>query len=229
MKTTFAMAAAFAVAGVASNAATLTNGSTESNTAILVEGATSVTIDASKPTVLVDFLVGDNLAAGDTFTGINAFTSGIALTNGTYDGFLVHFDPIGDSGRTSTSGSFEFSNDIIGVILSNGASAASGADDNVTGTAQLLNASDALFGAAGDTFENGVGRRSEGSGSRADTFELSADGRTLFFNFTSGGEFIDNVRVITEAAPAVPVPAALPLMLVGMGGFAAMRRKQRKA
>lgn len=33
--------------------------------------------------------------------------------------------------------------------------------------------------------------------------------------------------LLTTMAPAVPLPASLPLLLVGMGGFAALRRKRK--
>lgn len=72
--------------------------------------------------VTVDYLVGSNLNVGDTVSGVNTFSSGFALAAGTYDSFLVHFDPdVERSAATqSDTKTVEFGQKIIGIILSNG-------------------------------------------------------------------------------------------------------------
>lgn len=213
MKFILSAVTAIALSSVAAGAATLNldDGQTEGVDALLVAEKTSVSVGADE--VTVDYLLGSNLAVGGTVLGVNTFSSGFSLASGSYDSHLIHFDPLNNSGAT-TSGSFDFVGDIVALIVSN------------NGTSQLLNLSDAVFAAAGVTYENEVHRRSEGPDPNGDSFTL-VDANTLTYNFKTTSRFIDNVRVITEVAP-VPVPAALPLLLVGLGGLA-MLKKRRKS
>lgn len=188
----------------------LNDGQTESANALLVEEKKSVSVGSNALTV--DYLLGENLSVGDTVLGVNTFTSGHFLAAGTYDSHLIHFDPVGTAGAT-TNGSIDFSGDIIALIVSN------------KGASQLLNLSDLVFGADDITYENEVHRRSEGPDVNGDSFTL-VDSDTLRYNFKTTSRYIDNVRVITEVAP-VPVPAALPLLLAGLGGLALMKRRRK--
>jgi len=43
---------------------------------------------------------------------------------------------------------------------------------------------------------------------------------------TNEGFFLDNVVVTGDLIPAVPLPAGAPLLLLGLGGFAALRRRK---
>lgn len=155
--------------------------------------------------VTVDYLVGTNLNVGDSFDGIDTQNGGQSLGAGSYDSFLIHFNP---NGRGSTNSSFTFAGDIVAIILSN------------SGTSTLLNDSDGIFGDLDAfTYDTHRGRRTE----RHDDLTL-VDAKTLSFTLSTNANHIDNIRVITAA---VPLPASLPLFLVGLGGFAALRRRQK--
>lgn len=156
--------------------------------------------------VTVDFLLGRNINLGDTSSGVTSFSGGQTLAAGTYNSHLVHFDPKGAGAATA---SFDFGETIVALILSN------------SGSQRLLNLSDAVFGGAGTTYDTHIGRRTETS----DSFTL-VNATTLFVDLRTNAHHVDNIRVLTQMA-AVPLPAALPLLLAGMGGLAALRRRRR--
>lgn len=154
-----------------------------------------------------------NLTAG-TFT--NAKASGAwGTVSGVFNGHLLHFDVSGNP----TTGTID--------MITSGAFAA--ADGSVTFDAPIvaiaylkdeLNGSDAAFGLAGLTYPNttppaaNVNRDLESG----DDIWLSADRRTLYYNWRVGGAF-DEVRVLTATDPnlaSVPEPSGL--VLWGLGG-----------
>ncbi len=196
-----------AATGAHAGTVNLMNGGTEAVDAVLYDEQTNKTVGANE--VKVDFLASD-LAGAGSVSGIDTQTGGTYLAAGTYDSFLIHFDS--KDGAGSTSGSFSFVGDIVAIILSN--------TNKVQdfGTEALLNASDAIFGDPSYMYENHFGRRTENH----DSIEL-VDAKTLSFELSTNATHIDNIRVITQVAP-VPVPASLPLLLAGFGGFAALRR-----
>lgn len=155
--------------------------------------------------VTVDFLVGTNLSVGDTEDGLNNFAGGAMLGAGSYDSYLLHFDPIVTSGVTNFT--VDFGVNIVGLILSN------------SGTQTLLNRTDATFGNAA-FFDQTGGRRAESN----DSFTLSS-ATSVTFNFYAGAGYTDNVRILTEVAP-VPLPASLPLLLAAFGGLGLARRRR---
>lgn len=219
MKTTLALATLLGFAAVNAQAVTvgvdLSQGGFESNTAIIHAEGTEVAVGAGE--VTVDYAVGTNLSVGDTVSGVNQFQAGVDLAAGLYNSFLIHFDPLTASG--SDIQTFDFDTDIVAIIVSNGAGSGNVADGT---TDQLLNISDLVFG-VGDTYEQTISRRSEGN----DSITLLS-GNSLTVDLRTSGNFIDNVRVITEVA-AVPVPASLPLLLAGFGGLAALRKRRKAA
>lgn len=155
--------------------------------------------------VTVDYLVGTNLNVGDDFSGIDKQNGGQSLGAGMYDSFLIHFNP---NGEGSTAGSFTFAGDIVAIIVSN------------FGASTLLNDSDGIFGDLDTyTYDTHKGRRTENH----DDLTL-VDAKTLSFTLSTGASHIDNIRVITAV---VPLPASFPLLLAGLGGFAALRRRQK--
>lgn len=188
--------------------ADLSSGSVEAADAVLFTEQTGVTV--ADGDVTVDYVAGDNLSVGGSGTGVTNFASGLSLGAGTYDSFLIHFDP---DGRSSTAGTFGFANEIVAIILSNGTG-----NTNTNPLDGLLNVSDAIFGAT--TYDTHFGRRTEDN----DTFSL-VDTNTISFVLTTNARHVDNIRVIT-AVSEVPIPAAGWMLLAGVGGlFAARRRK----
>lgn len=186
----------------------LVRGATQSNDARLFSEQTGVTVTDGQ--VTVDFLAAD-LDLGVETAGVTNFVSGDPLGAGTYDSFLIHFDPFT---RDSTTGTFTFVNDIVAIILSNGRG--NRARNPANG---LLNLSNAVFGVATTTYDSHVGRRTESH----DSFTLLASNE-LSVDFWTNATHIDNLRVITQAAP-VPLPAGIVLILTAMGGLALFRKR----
>lgn len=160
--------------------------------------------------VTVDYTGAD--LSGTMYGANNVASTASDLAAGKYDSYIIHFDPAGNS-RETTMGSYDFGGNIVGLVVSNG---------RRNSGAQLLNATDAVFGAAGTTYETDYSRRTE------DTDYYTLSGTTLSWFLTTNRAWIDNARVLVEVS-AVPVPASAALLLAGLGGFAALRRRQPKA
>lgn len=223
MKYVFGIVAAALLTAGAVQATTITSaagadlyrGVTESDDAQVFSEQTSVDISTVTGGVEVDYLLGVNLMEGAYAWGRNDLAAGQSetLMTGVFDSYLVHFDPDISSGKFSISDvQIDFGTDIVALILSN------------SGTSKLLLDSDATFGTAA-RYETHKARRAENND------KLSVTGSVLTLEtLTANALWIDNIRVLTVAestlAP-VPVPASLPLLLVGFGGlFAASRRRR---
>jgi len=193
----------------------LVRGEVQGPNARLFAEQTGVTVTDGQ--VTVDYLAAD-LTLGDVYNGVTNFVSGSPLGAGTYDSFLIHFDPVG---AASTTGSFSFAGDIVAIILSNG----SGNTDQ-TSPNGLLNVSNGVFGVGTTTYESHVGRRAEGAPlvNTSDTFSLIS-ATEISFDLTTNAEHIDNIRVITQVAP-VPLPAGGLLLIAGLGALALQRRRK---
>lgn len=218
MKKILALAATVAISAFGAQASTFdfTQGASENRMPQLIAEATGVTVGDGD--VTVDYAVGANLMVGDDFSGTSQFSDGVALAGGTYNSYLIHFDPTNNTSRRMKEMTFTFAENIVGIILSNGAGTGNNADGV---TDQLLNLSDRIFGLAGASYEQTISRRSENSD---DMTLLTAN--SLFVNLATNNGYIDNIRVLTAAPSVVPVPASLPLLLVGLGGIAALRRRK---
>lgn len=182
----------------------LTEGNRDSSAITSYDEAQAKTIGSNE--VFVDYLVGANLSLGDTVAGVDSIgpTGGRALQAGTYDSHLLQFDPNGSA--SGISATFTFSGEIVGLIVSN------------SGSSALLNLSDVVFGTA-SAYENLLGRRVESSESLTlvSSYELRLNG------WKASNPWTDEVRVITESSfPAVPLPAALPMLLAGLAGLAGL-------
>ena len=116
------------------------------------------------------------------------------------DSYYFVIDPIGsDANNLQTfDGSFTFSSDILGVIALDPEFASSDATLGHPGT---------LYSGSGVAFEMGSPR---------DSFDISADRRTLTFS-TAANTASDNLRIITSA---VPEPGSAVLVVAGLLGLA---------
>ena len=155
--------------------------------------------------IFVDFLIGDNLFAGDVNQGVKHSNSGLSLTEGYYNSHLLHFDPIGTAKGSIQDIEVSFGEDIVAIILGG----------------EYLNFSDLLLGGSGTTYENRISRRLE----THDFFTLSGP-RTLVFDELKVGQYwIDEARIITRSVPEPGTLSMLGLGLLGLVGFSMKRRK----
>lgn len=190
-----------------SGSADLTRNMTESANVRLFAEQTNVVYTGG---ITVDY-VAASIGDGVSTSGVSNFSSGTALSAGKYDSFLIHFDPIGGG---SAQASFTFGQKIVAIILSNGSG-----NQNPNPSDGLLNLSDGTFG-VGITYDTHVGRRSENS----DSFILSDGLQTISVDLTTNSNFIDNMRVVTEAAP-IPLPATAWLLIAGLAGLGVAKRR----
>jgi len=198
-----ALAAAVMATSAQASTINLMRNNTQSSAAVLFEEQSGVEVGMGD--VMVDYVVGSNLAVGDTVKGVNNQKNPLSLAAGTYDVSLIHFDPL-VKGRSE--GSFTFAGSIVALILSN------------KGSGKLLNLSDGTLGLTSTyTYESNSGRRSE----KGDRFTL-LDANTLAFRFNANSTHIDNVRVITTPLATMPLPAGMPFLLAGLGGFYVLRK-----
>ncbi|MEO0762354.1 MAG: hypothetical protein AAFZ09_11180 [Pseudomonadota bacterium] len=153
---------------------------------------------------LVDFLVGDNLIAGQQVSGISSpsLSDTRTLAAGTYNSHIVHFDPVG----AGSTGPFTIVFDApIRAVITSAAGPA------------LLQATDAIFGAAGATYETGIGRRLEDG----DLFTLIDPVTLRVDSLSTNSSNNDQLRIVT----AVPLPAGAALLVAARGMGALLRRR----
>lgn len=151
--------------------------------------------------VKVDYLVGHNLAVGQSFTGTNHSNSGLYLKAGTYSSHLLHFDPVGTKGGQTENIRVEFSHNIIAIILGG----------------EYLKLSDSLLGNASTSYDNSISRRMEAN----DLFTLESQNTLLIDKVSVGRYWTDDARIITQN---VPEPSSWALFGLGVLGLIGARK-----
>lgn len=167
-----------------------------------------------KVTTVAPFTVDHNGSDGH-YTSFASLTE-TTLVPGTYESYMIHFDPI-TSGGSGVNGSVTFDSNykIVGVVLRPGASSGTGS------TPDRLMVTDAVFNVPGTLYNSGdVWRGLEmGTEPDRDRFTISDNGRTFSF-FTTDQLYattgVDQVRLIVQAVPEFTTVLSWA-MLAGIG------------
>ncbi len=149
-----------------------------------------------------------NASAAGLYNEVSDLTNSSVVSGTRIASYYVHFDSPASS-EASISGSITFDEQILGVIVIGDGGA----------TAQLLDASDFL-GAPGTIYPTGLTNRGMELSPNGDRFRISADLRTVEFNFSIGNPG-DYIRVVTAA---IPSPGAGGLMALAALGASRRRR-----
>lgn len=158
--------------------------------------------------ISVDYDISDasNSLSGFSTNVGNGGGSG-SLVAGTYNSYLLHFDPVGAGDIIEAS--FTFSDNIVAVVAS----------------IDFLQATDSAFNSITTDYNSGDnvnGRRSEVD----DLFSFIGNTITLRL-FSTNSANVDHLRVITsnESTQVVNSPVAMSLFLLGLAGLSARRLK----
>lgn len=193
--------------GILSGAVTtdLSHGASENNDIQGFEEDINVTLGTA---ISVDYDISD---ASNSLSGFNTNVGGGggsgSLAAGTYNSYLLHFDPVGAGDIIEAS--FTFSDNIVAVVAS----------------IDFLQATDSVFNSITTDFnsgDNANGRRSEAD----DLFSFIGNTITLRM-FSTNNANVDHLRVITsnESTQVVNSPVAISLFLLGLAGLSARRLK----
>jgi len=148
---------------------------------------------------------------GVTTLGADLVTNtGTILAGTTVASFYIHMDGVGsDSTVVNSVGSIEFSENVLGIVYSNGAG----------GSLVLLNATDPTLGVPGVTYNQNVFRGTQENGL---DISLTAAGKTVTFENGVETQQQESFRVITAV---VPEPSSTALF--GLAGLALIARRKR--
>lgn len=144
-----------------------------------------------------DLLV--DISAPGVYTNVTPASP--ALISGTVQSYFIHRDPPGAPNTfDAASGSISFPADveIIGVIKSNSA------DTPVPGASARLNGTDPIFG-LGSAYPTEVSRRTATGTEANDIVDLSVDRSTVTVRMHTGGQFVDQVRVLVACRGAYTI------------------------
>jgi hypothetical protein len=171
----------------------------ESNTLQGFDEAQNILIKSN--TIQVDYLMGNNLSLGQQFSGLNHSNSNLYLKEGIYSSHLLHFDPVKKRSGNVKKQRFEFTNNIIAIILGG----------------EYLNLSDYVLGNATTQYENSISRRLEAN----DFLSLESSNTLLVDKVSVGRYWVDDVRIITQK---VPEPSSWALFGLGLLGLVGARK-----
>ena len=184
----------------------LSHGAVESN---LIQGFSEDANVVINQAITVDFdiaSVSTSLSGFDTEVGQGGGTGSLAA--GTYNSYLLHFDPIGSG--SAVNATFTFTGNILALIVS---------IDN-------LQATDGIFNSVTTDYNSGDnvnGRRSEST----DLFSFVGNVLTVSILSTNSTN-VDHIRVLTVADPVVvdaSAPASILFVVLGAGLLAFRRFK----
>ncbi len=200
LKKTLAIFAATFLAGAASAA-------TVSSTGDFLEIAPPASVSNGNPgsnTNILYFNEMQNVTLGaDLVTDQGTITAGTRI-----DSHMFFLNREGGRSLVSLSGTLTFATEVLGTI----------SDED----GALMVASDFL--GAPTTYTNFNNRGLELGGNNADSVTFLGNTVTAALNVTQPGDW---VRVVTVAA--VPVPAGIALLPLGLGGLAMLRRRRKKS
>ncbi|MEE4208604.1 MAG: VPLPA-CTERM sorting domain-containing protein [Parvularcula sp.] len=134
--------------------------------------------------------------------------SGVNLNGLTVDSHMIFLNRATGSSLLDLTANFSFAGKILGVMTSR--------------NGELHAASDQILGLAGVTYDTFNNRGFENT---QDTVSFIGTELTTRMYVTQPGDWM---RVVTEAA-VVPLPAAGWMLLAGVGGLAAMKRRRKIA
>ena len=140
------------------------------------------------------------------YSSLNSFTPDTLAAKTAISSTYIHFDPIGQSGLVTRSGSLIFDNDILGVQF----------------RTLTLEPGQLLLGHPNTTYPNG-NNNPYGADYGQDVVNLSSDRRTLFFQFSTNHS-ADSLRVIT----AIPEPNMLLATAIPMCVISFLRNRNRR-
>ena len=165
--------------------------------------------------------LGVDISTPGTYNSAHPLTPGTIAAGSKVNSFFFYSDPQNNNKGVGFTGSLTFDSDILGLIV----------------RVNSLNQTDPVLGASGTTYPTGApadtDRGLEITGTGPDSVTLSADRRTLTYNFNTA-QFVDEVRVVTSAAPVPEASTTVSfglLLALGLGGLvvAAKRRKTNGA
>tara|TARA_R110002072_G_C7976558_1_gene535549 strand:+ start:17266 stop:17922 length:657 start_codon:yes stop_codon:yes gene_type:complete len=168
----------------------------ESNTLQAFDENQNISIKSDS--INVDYLMGENLNVGQSFTGVNRSNSGLYLKEGTYSSQLLHFDPLGTKRGQIQNARFEFTDSIVAIILGG----------------EYLRLSDYLLGNANTLYDTSSSRRMETN----DFFTLESSNTLLVDKVSVGRYWTDDVRIITQKVSEPSSWAIFGLGLLGLVG-----------
>ncbi len=178
-----------------------------------ITSSTLATAFQEKQNLTLTSALNVDIAKPGAYSFTNMPPPGVLAPGTQVDSFLFYTDPGNTTGITQFTGSLTFDRSILGLIV----------------LSSSLDNTDSLLGAAGTAYPSGVSNRGlEFQAVSGDLITLSGDDRTLNYTFNTGNS-VDEVRVITSAAPVPEASTTLSLGLLlalGLGGVLVVHKRK---